>query len=63
MKAQQERTKVAVSRNEKITYIERRILFGLVRWWKKVSTESFADDLMIETDFTIRDIYVNGKKI
>jgi len=63
MKTTSPRTKVEVSRQNKVTYVEREVLFSLIKWWQKVRVDKIQDDLIIETSITIGDIYLNGKKI
>lgn len=57
------RTQVAISRNERVVREERTALFGLLRWWVEVSREKINDDLVIETEWEVENIYFNGKKI
>jgi hypothetical protein len=39
---------------------ERNFLIFKVYWWEKVSVEHIGNDIMIETDTKIRNIYFNG---
>lgn len=46
-----------------VTSIERTAIFGLVRWWEKISAEKIGDELIIESEVNFSAIYLNGKKI
>lgn len=34
-----------------------------VSWWETMSTTTIGNDIHINTDHPVRDIYLNGKKI
>lgn len=57
------RTQAELSARDKVTFVERTTLFGLLRWWEKVSTERIGHDLVIESQCEIENIYLNGKLI
>lgn len=59
------RHKIEMTSRNKVTYIERSTLFGLVKWWEKARSDRIGNDLIIETDpaFKIGEIYLNGEKI
>lgn len=59
----QNRTKVEVVENRQVVSEERTALFGLIKWWVKVSSNKIGNDLFIEKDITIDRIFINGKEL
>lgn len=57
------RTKIELSGKNAVTYVERTAIFGLLRWWEKISTKKLGNDFSIETDVEIESIYINGKPL
>ena len=41
----------------------RFLLFFKTTWWEVVSQKHIGNDIHIETDKEIRNVYLNGKKI
>lgn len=56
-------TNVQADGEYEVRMIEHRAVFGLVKWYEKVSETHYGDDLYIETERPIRKIYFNGKVI
>ena len=58
--------KSTVVREEEVleTWVKKKgkfLIFFDTEWWEKVSTEHIANDIHIQTDRPIRNIYFNGK--
>lgn len=47
----------------RVTFIEHRALFGLIKWYEKVCEDHVGNDIFIETERQIRNVYLNGKKL
>jgi len=45
------------------TYVERSALFGLLRWWEVIKTDSIGRELYITTTETPEKIYLNGREL
>ncbi len=55
---------IAIKRNEQVTYIKHKILFGLITWKTRVNTDKLNDDLIIFTMGNTYDkIFIDGKEI
>lgn len=54
-------TKITPMVREVVVFREEKALFGLLKFWRKVSTTSIGDTLEIITDIEPSAVYLNGK--
>lgn len=60
--ATQNRTIVEGNAKYKVVY-ETKCLFGIIKWFKRISTDKIGVDLIIITEENFDKIYLNGREI
>jgi len=54
---------VALKRSEEVTYVEHRILWGLLSWKTRVNADRINDDIIIWTMGNTYDkVFIDGKE-
>lgn len=64
--AKQSKTMVAGSEEREVTYEKRTrsfFLFFKIIFWEKVNEKHIGNDIFIQTEREIKNVYLNGKKI
>lgn len=64
MEANSRNENVFVRHEQRVTYVQENALFGLIRWYKKISTESLYDDVFVIINTPVRKVVVlyNGEE-
>lgn len=53
-------TEVTPMRKVEVVYEEQKGLFGLIKWWNKLSSKSLEEALCIACDKTPDKVFING---
>jgi hypothetical protein len=64
MANQTNKTRVYGYEEQEGTFVERKkrfLIFFETTYWEQVSTKSLGNDIYIETDRPIKNVYINGK--
>lgn len=60
---QQSLTDLNIRVLKEVTYERKDRLFGLVKWWVKVKSDTVQRDLVIESTEEFMNVYFNGIRI